>query len=122
MTLVSFITILWSLAGALTFTLGGTPIAIPGYMVWAAALYAVAGSLVIQKVGHPLVSINYQQQRVEADFRFGLIRVRENAEQIAFYDGEKTETRTAQNLFTRIRDNWWRVMKYTKRITFVLSF
>ena len=121
-TLVSFITILWSLAGALTFTLGGTPIAIPGYMVWAAALYAVAGSLVIQKVGHPLVSINYQQQRVEADFRFGLIRVRENAEQIAFYDGEKTQTRTAQNLFTRIRDNWWRVMKYTKRLTFVLSF
>lgn len=121
-TLVSFITILWSLAGALTFTLGATPIAIPGYMVWAAALYAVIGSLIIQKVGHPLVSINYQQQRVEADFRFGLIRVRENAEQIAFYDGEKTEAGNAQSLFMRIRDNWWRVMKYTKRLTFVLSF
>ncbi|HIC2842951.1 TPA: ABC transporter ATP-binding protein/permease [Burkholderia contaminans] len=121
-TLVSFITILWSLAGALTISLGATPIAIPGYMVWAAALYAVVGSLIIQKVGHPLVSINYQQQRVEADFRFGLIRVRENAEQIAFYDGEKTETGNAQNLFARIRDNWWRVMKYTKRLTFVLSF
>ncbi|KWD00319.1 ABC transporter ATP-binding protein [Burkholderia ubonensis] len=121
-TLVSFITILWSLAGALTFTLGGTSIAIPGYMVWAAALYAVVGSLIIQKVGHPLVSINYQQQRVEADFRFGLIRVRENAEQIAFYDGEDTENGNARNLFMRIRDNWWRVMKYTKRLTFVLSF
>ncbi|VWD54952.1 ABC transporter ATP-binding protein/permease [Burkholderia contaminans] len=121
-TLVSFITILWSLAGALTISPGATPIAIPGYMVWAAALYAVVGSLIIQKVGHPLVSINYQQQRVEADFRFGLIRVRENAEQIAFYDGEKTETGNAQNLFMRIRDNWWRVMKYTKRLTFVLSF
>ena len=121
-TLVSFITILWSLAGALAFSLGGTPIEIPGYMVWAAALYAVGGSLVIQKVGHPLVSINYQQQRVEADFRFGLIRVRENAEQIAFYDGEATENRNAQSLFVRIRDNWWRVMKYTKRLTFVLSF
>ncbi|KVC76282.1 ABC transporter ATP-binding protein/permease [Burkholderia ubonensis] len=121
-TLVSFITILWSLAGALTFTLGGTPIAIPGYMMWAAALYAVVGSLIIQKVGHPLVSINYQQQRVEADFRFGLIRVRENAEQIAFYDGEDTENGNARNLFMRIRDNWWRVMKYTKRLTFVLSF
>jgi len=121
-TLVSFITILWSLAGALTFSLGGTPIEIPGYMVWAAALYAVGGSLVIQKVGHPLVSINYQQQRVEANFRFGLIRVRENAEQIAFYDGEATENRNAQSLFMRIRDNWWRVMKYTKRLTFVLSF
>ncbi|HKT63046.1 MAG TPA: ABC transporter ATP-binding protein/permease [Burkholderia sp.] len=121
-TLVSFITILWSLAGALTLSLGATPITIPGYMVWAAALYAVIGSLIIQKVGHPLVSINYQQQRVEADFRFGLIRVRENAEQIAFYDGEKTETGNAQSLFMRIRDNWWRVMKYTKRLTFVLSF
>ncbi|KWF70448.1 ABC transporter ATP-binding protein/permease [Burkholderia pseudomultivorans] len=121
-TLVSFITILWSLAGALTFAVGATPVTIPGYMVWAAALYAVVGSLIIQKVGHPLVSINYQQQRVEADFRFGLIRVRENAEQIAFYDGEKTETGNAHSLFMRIRDNWWRVMKYTKRLTFVLSF
>ncbi|HDR9201794.1 TPA: ABC transporter ATP-binding protein/permease [Burkholderia vietnamiensis] len=121
-TLVSFITILWSLAGALSVSLGATPITIPGYMVWAAALYAVVGSVIIQKFGHPLVSINYQQQRVEADFRFGLIRVRENAEQIAFYDGEKTETANAQGLFMRIRDNWWRVMKYTKRLTFVLSF
>ncbi|MDI7065405.1 SbmA/BacA-like family transporter, partial [Klebsiella pneumoniae] len=79
-TLVSFITILWSLAGALTMSLGGMPIQVPGYMVWAAALYAVVGSLIIQKVGHPLVPINYQAQKVEADFRFGLIRLRENAE------------------------------------------
>ncbi|WP_321915902.1 ABC transporter ATP-binding protein/permease [Paraburkholderia sp. J11-2] len=121
-TLISFITILWTLAGALTITLGGTPLAIPGYMVWAAALYAVFGSVVIQKVGHPLVSINYQQQKVEADFRFGLIRLRENAEQIALYDGMDTERGNAQGLFQHIRDNWWRVMKYTKRLTFVLSF
>ncbi|WP_176158223.1 ABC transporter ATP-binding protein/permease [Burkholderia multivorans] len=121
-TLASFVTILWTLGGALTLSLGATPVSIPGYMVWAAALYAVVGSLVIQKVGRPLVSINYQQQRVEADFRFGLIRVRENAEQIAFYDGEDTENRNAQGLFLRIRDNWWRVMKYTKRLTFVNAF
>ncbi len=100
----------------------GTPLVIPGYMVWAAALYAIAGSLIIQKVGHPLVSINYQQQKVEADFRFGLIRVRENAEQIAFYDGIGTETANAKTIFARIRDNWWMIMKYTKRMTFVLSF
>ncbi|SAK85290.1 ABC transporter [Caballeronia hypogeia] len=121
-TLVTFITILWTLAGALTFSLGATPITIPGYMVWAAALYAILGSLIIQKVGHPLVSINYQQQKVEADFRFGLIRVRENAEQIAFYDGIATETANAKTIFQRIRDNWWMIMKYTKRMTFVLSF
>ncbi|MDR5855585.1 ABC transporter ATP-binding protein/permease [Caballeronia sp. LZ062] len=121
-TLVTFITILWTLAGALTLTLFGKPLVIPGYMVWAAALYAILGSLIIQKVGHPLVSINYQQQKVEADFRFGLIRVRENAEQIAFYDGIGTETANAKGIFQRIRDNWWLIMKYTKRMTFVLSF
>ncbi|MFM0639550.1 ABC transporter ATP-binding protein/permease [Paraburkholderia metrosideri] len=121
-TLVSFITILWGLAGALSITLGGMPLVIPGYMVWVAALYALGGSYVIHKLGHPLVSITYQQQRVEADFRFGLIRVRENAEQIAFYDGMETEKANAQGVFARIRDNWWRVMKYTKRLSFVLSF
>ena len=68
-------------------------------MVWAAALYAIAGSLLIQTVGHPLVSINYQAQKVEADFRFGLIRLRENAEQIAFYDGIETETATPRRIF-----------------------
>ena len=95
-TLVTFITILWTLAGALTFSLFGTPITIPGYMVWAAALYAVLGSLLIQRFGHPLVSINYQAQKVEANFRFGLIRIRENAEQIAFYDGIETENTQRQ--------------------------
>src|SRR5471032_502501 len=121
-TLVSFITILWTLAGALTFSLSGTQITIPGYMVWAAALYAIVGSLVIQRFGHPLVSINYQAQKVEADFHFGLIRLRENAEQIAFYDGVDTETQSAKTIFQRIRDNYWQIMKYTKRLTLVSVF
>lgn len=97
-TLISFVTILWSLAGALTLSVGGMPLVIPGYMVWVAALYALGGSFLIHKLGHPLVSITYQQQKVEADFRFGLIRVRENAEQIAFYDGEATERGNAQRV------------------------
>ena len=108
-TLVWFSTVLWSTAGALAVMIGGTPVRIPGYMLWAAVVYAIAGSLLTNKVGHPLVSINYQLQRVEADFRFGLIRVRENAEQIAFYDGMQAEESNAQDLFGRIRENWWRV-------------
>jgi vitamin B12/bleomycin/antimicrobial peptide transport system ATP-binding/permease protein len=121
-TLVWFSIVLWSTAGALTLMIGGTPVQIPGYMVWAAIIYAIVGSLLTNKVGHPLVSINYQMQRVEADFRFGLIRVRENAEQIAFYDGMRAEESNAQDLFGRIRDNWWRVMKYTRRYSFVVNF
>jgi len=121
-TLVWFSTVLWSTAGGLAVTIGGTPVQIPGYMLWAAIVYAIAGSVLTNKVGHPLVSINYQLQRVEADFRFGLIRLRENAEQIAFYDGTGVEESNAQDLFGRIRDNWWRVMKYTRRYRFVLNF
>ncbi len=121
-TLVTFIVILWTLGGALAFSLGGNAYTIPGYMVWAAAIYALGGSIVMQKLGHPLVSINYQRQRVEADFRFGLIRMRENAEQIALYDGMQVEKTAALGLFTQIRSNWWRLMAYTKRLNFVLSF
>jgi putative ATP-binding cassette transporter len=121
-TLFSFITILWTISGPLVLHLSGGTWTIPGYMVWAAAIYAAGGSYVIHKVGHSLVSINYQQQRVEADFRFGLIRVRENAEQIALYDGVRTERGNAQHIFTRIRDNWWRIMKYTRRLNVATTF
>ena len=121
-TLFSFITILWTIAGPLTMHFSGSSLTIPGYMVWAAGIYAIGGSYIIHKVGRSLISINYQQQRVEADFRFGLIRVRENAEQIAFYDGTRTEHGNAQHIFTRIRDNWWRIMKYTRRLSVATNF
>jgi putative ATP-binding cassette transporter len=121
-TLVWFSIVLWNTAGALAVMIGGMPVQIPGYMLWAAIAYAIVGSLLTNQVGHPLVSINYQLQRVEADFRFGLIRLRENAEQIALYDGMRTEGSNARDLFGRIRENWWRFMRYTKRYGFVVSF
>jgi vitamin B12/bleomycin/antimicrobial peptide transport system ATP-binding/permease protein len=121
-TLVWFSIVLWSTAGALVVITGGTAVQIPGYMLWAAVAYALVGSLLTNKVGHPLVPINYQLQRVEADFRFGLIRLRENAEQVAFYDGMRTEGATAGERFGRIRENWWHLMRYTRRYSFVVSF
>jgi len=120
-TLVSFVVILWSLAGPLLAHVAGHAITIPGYMVWAAAAYALLGSFAMQKFGRPLVGVNYQQQRVEANFRFGLVRLRENAESIALYDGARAEAANATTLFERIRDNWQLVMRYTKRLTLVNS-
>jgi putative ATP-binding cassette transporter len=76
----------------------------------------------MHKFGHPLVSVNYQQQKVEADFRFGLIRLRENAEQISLYDGQSTEAANTRGAFARIRDNYRLIMRYTKRLVFVNSF
>ena len=67
--------------------------AIPGYLVWAALLYAVVGTVLTHLIGWPLVALNFRQQRFEADFRFNLVRVRENSEQIALLDGESRRTR-----------------------------
>jgi putative ATP-binding cassette transporter len=120
-TLFSFVVILWRIAGPLSFDLLGHHLTIPGYMVWAAAIYALFGSFVIQRYGKPLVSINYQQQRVEADFRFLLIRLRENAEQVALYNGADTERKHASRAFQGIYDNWRRIMTYTRRLTIVTS-
>ncbi|MBP0594628.1 ABC transporter ATP-binding protein/permease [Paraburkholderia sp. LEh10] len=119
-TLFSFIVILWNLSGALAFQVFGTEVSIPGYMVWAALIYAALGSWVTHKVNHPLVSINYQQQRVEADFRFSLIRIRENADQIALYQGEPSEERALKGVFGHIRDNWRLIMRFTRRFNIVV--
>jgi vitamin B12/bleomycin/antimicrobial peptide transport system ATP-binding/permease protein len=119
-TLFSFIVILWNLSGSLAFHMFGTEISIPGYMVWVALIYAAIGSWITHKVNHPLVSINYQQQRVEADFRFSLIRIRENADQIALYQGEAAEEKSLQGVFGHIRDNWRLVMRFTRRLSIVV--
>ena len=117
-TLVSFLSILWTLSGALTIPLGGgASIDIPGYMVFAALIYAVAGTMLTRWIGHPLVRLNFDQQRYEADFRFSMVRLRENAENVAFYGGEAREFDTFQTRFVRVVANWWGIIKRRKKLT-----
>jgi vitamin B12/bleomycin/antimicrobial peptide transport system ATP-binding/permease protein len=117
-TLVSFVFILWTLSAAAPLVLFGTAIAIPGYLVWAALLYAVIGTGFTHLIGWPLVQLNFNQQRYEADFRFNLVRVRENAEQIALLEGEQAETGRLLNRFGRVVNNWHAIMTRQKRLTF----
>ena len=117
-TLASFVTILWTLSGALTIPLGrGILIEIPGYMVFAALLYAIAGTLLTRWIGSPLVRLNFDQQRYEADFRFSMVRLRENAENVAFYGGEARELDTFKTRFARIVANWWGIIIRRKKLT-----
>ena len=88
--LASFVVILWGLSEAAPLTLYGWP-DIPGYLVWAALVYAIAGTLFTHLIGRPLTALNFNQQRYEADFRFNLVRMRENSEQIALLRGETAE-------------------------------
>jgi putative ATP-binding cassette transporter len=117
-TLVSFMFILWTLSGPLVIPLGGdASLTIPGYLVFAAILYAVAGTWLTQKIGHPLVQLMFNQQRFEADFRFSMVRLRENAESVAFYAGEEQELGVFGRRFGRVVDNFWGIIRRRKRLT-----
>ena len=111
-TLGSFAAILWNLSGSTSFF----GIDIPGYMLWVALFYSIAGTWLVSKIGWPLVGLNFQQQQVEADFRFSLVRVRENAEGIALYAGEKQEARGLQGGFSAVIANFRAIMRQQLRL------
>ncbi len=117
-TLGSFVVILWSLSEKAPLHLFGAPLAIPGYLVWAALFYAVVGTVLTHLIGWPLIPLNFQQQRYEADFRFNLVRSRENAEQIAALRGEPAERERHLGRFALIVTNWIAIMNRQKQLTF----
>jgi vitamin B12/bleomycin/antimicrobial peptide transport system ATP-binding/permease protein len=116
-TLASFVIILWGLSAAAPLHIFGREFAIPGYLVWGALVYAIFGTALTQWIGSPLVNLDFQQQRFEADFRFHLVRVRENSEQIALLQGEGAERQRLSERFGRVVDNWYAIMRRTKRLT-----
>jgi vitamin B12/bleomycin/antimicrobial peptide transport system ATP-binding/permease protein len=116
--LISFIFILWGLSVGAPLRLFGADWTIPGYLVWAALLYSVIGTWLTHRIGRPLVTLFFQQQRVEADFRFNLVRARENSEQIALLRGEGAERGRAMDRFAAVARNWRSIMSRTKTLTF----
>ncbi len=120
-TLFSFVVILWTLSAAAPLHLFGATFVIPGYLVWAALLYALVGTTLTHLVGWPLVSLNFRQQRFEADFRFNLVRVRENSEQIALLKGETAERERLLDRFNHVVGNYLQIMQRTKRLTFLTA-
>ncbi|GLK90674.1 ABC transporter ATP-binding protein/permease [Pseudomonas turukhanskensis] len=115
--LVSFSVILWGVSGSMEIF----GIDVPGYMFWAALLYALVGSWLVHLVARRLIVLNNNQQRYEADLRFGLVRIRENAESIALYNGENNEQQRLMGRFNKVWGNFWELMKVQKRLTFFSS-
>ena len=114
--LCSFVFILWNLSEEAPLHLFG--MVIHGYLVWAALIYSIFGTVLTHWVGWPLIPLNFQQQRFEADFRFNLVRSRENSEQIAALHGEPAEREHHLNRFSNVVANWIAIMKRQKRVTF----
>ncbi len=117
-TLFSFLVILWSLSAAAPLHVFGIAFDIPGYLLWAALIYACIGTALTHLIGRPLIALNFQQQRYEADFRFNLVRVRENSEQIALLDGEPAERDRLLMRFGNVVANWLAIMSRQKKLTF----
>ena len=117
-TLFSFMIILWSLSAVAPLHLFGMSFSIPGYLLWAALIYACIGTAFTHLIGRPLIALNFQQQRYEADFRFNLVRVRENSEQIALLDGEAAERDRLLMRFRNVVANWMAIMTRQKKLTF----
>lgn len=121
-TFFSFIFILWKISGVLTFTMFSREFQIPGYVVWVAILYSVAGTFLIHILGRKLSFLNFSQQKYEADFRFGLIRVRENAESIVLYGGENFEGQHLRGKFRILYENFKRIIAKEKQLIGFRSF
>jgi len=120
-TLVSFSIILWNINVA--FNLPGTDIAIPGYIFWVAFLYAAVATWLTHLIGRPLIGLEFEQERREANFRFSLARLREYSEQIALMSGERTERVHLSQRFGEIVENFYRlVWRRLKLTTFTFSY
>ena len=120
-TLLSFIVILWQLSGPLHLGFIGLDVTVPGYMAVAALAYAVVGSFLANLVGRRLIPLNFLRQRYEANFRFSLVRVRENAEGIALYNGEADERKTLLGRFADVFSNGWQVLFTQVQLAFYQS-
>jgi len=115
----TFIVVLWTIGGALTVTLGGSTITIPGFLVIAAMLYAAIASGSILVIGRQFVQVSEDKNQAEAEFRYTLTRVRENGESIALLGGEDEERGGIDRNFTSVLRQWARLAGQHMRTTLV---
>ena len=120
-TLGAFAVVLWNLSGVITVPIGGTEFTAYGYMFWLSLLYSGLGTYFVHVVGKKLIRLNFDQQRYEADFRFSMMRVRENSESIAFYRGEMAEGVGFKERFANVIKNYWGLMRRTKLLNFYVN-
>ena len=116
---VTFIGVLWFIGGTLTVTLGGRTLDIPGFLVIAAVVYAVLASGAMAVIGRRFVAVTEQKNQAEAEYRYGLTRVREYGESIALLGGEGEERYGLDNAFQSALARWRELVTQWMRTTVV---
>jgi putative ATP-binding cassette transporter len=121
--LASFAVMLWGLSATTPLPLFGTDLSFPGYLIWAALLYAGLGTLTAHLIGWPLIQYQFNQQRYEADLRFALARVTDHAEPVALMRGEPVEREELRRRLLNLVRNWTAlVRRQTKLTAFVAGY
>ena len=120
-TIFCFIFVLWSLSEPLSFEIGGNTYHIYGYLVWTALAYSILGTWITHKVGHKLVGLNFIQQKMEADFRYAMVRLRETAETVAFYNGAPQEKKILGTRFQKLVVNTVYIIKKQKQLSWLTN-
>ncbi len=118
---ISFGYILWDLSKHCTFQFNSTSVTIPGYLFWIALAFALIGTGLVNWLGRKLAFLDYHQQRLNANFRFGLIRFREASEQISLYQGENHENKKFQENFRTIFSNALNINRLKAYLSFFNS-
>ncbi|WP_413288964.1 ABC transporter ATP-binding protein/permease [Bdellovibrio sp. HCB337] len=119
-TFVSFIGILWAISGSFTFeNIFGYKVEFTHYLVWTCLVYAIVGTWIMHKVGRPLANLNFEQQKFEADFRYSLVRLRENSESVALSHGEPIEKKNLSSRFSKVIQNFKEIIEKQKQLLFV---
>jgi putative ATP-binding cassette transporter len=116
-TLYSFTGLLWNLSADWPLQFRGAPVRIPGLMMWIAVIYAFLAMGLTHLVGRPLVPINFQRMQVEADFRYGLVRFRDNVEAVALARGGTFEQHGALKRFQYVIQNWWQLIAAQRNLS-----
>jgi putative ATP-binding cassette transporter len=117
----AFISILWQVGGALTFSILGLTLVIPAYMVLAALVYGGVMSGLMMWIGKPLIACVARKNAAEGEFRFSLMRLRENAESIAMMNGAQAEDTTAERVYDAVVTRWLEIVRQHCNLTWVTN-
>jgi vitamin B12/bleomycin/antimicrobial peptide transport system ATP-binding/permease protein len=116
---ITFIAVLWTIGGALDLSLGGMQLHIPGFLVWAAVLYALIASGAMVLIGSRFVRVSETKNQTEAEYRYVLTRLRENGESIALIHGEEEERAGVSRSLRKVLRAWSSVAIQTMKTTLV---
>lgn len=123
LSIFAFTVILWGLSTSYTYKIGDFNLtSIPGYLVWAAVIYILVGTVITHFIGRRLINLDYKREATEANFRFSLARLRENGEPIALLKGEKREEQFFSHSFLNVMSVWYEVVRVRIQMTWFTSF